>query len=146
MPDPGNRRLDSAERQRLSVPLDAPHSVEPVDEIPPQEPLFNKRVMILWALGAFLVWLGITRIVPIAKHAAKEAIVESIKQAQEKSARTITIHKNGEVITITRSPEPAGPAASSSAGEPKSATVPGSSGSKVVVPSPPEIPKPPAKR
>ena len=152
MSESENRPVNAPERERLSVPLDDPHSVEPVEEIPPQEPLFNKRAMFLWALGAFIVWFAVTRAVPRAKEAAKAAIVQRVKEAEQNRGGTVTIRRNGEVITITRTPESqtgtAAPAASANpAADAKPAIAPtGPTATPVATPTPPEKPKAPEKR
>lgn len=139
MTNPENRPVRADERDRLSVPLDEPYNVEPLQEIPKQEPLFNKKTMILWALGAFIVWFAVTRVVPIAKTAAREAIVQSVKEAEQRSGGKITIRRrNGEVISITSEPAPKAEAAKPATGAGSTATpAPAAPPSKPLTPTPP---------
>lgn len=101
--------LDSLDRQ----------DVEPLPPSPPPyeaEPLFNKKVMLLWALGAAGVWFAVKLIFPIAVDSAKTAIIESVNQgSQQHPDATITITRNGKVITIRRAPPPGSAAAASPA-------------------------------
>ena len=88
MSDPIYRPPIDREQERIDIPLDDPNALEPV--APPQEPLFNKKAMVLWALGAFIVWFMVTQSVPIAKRAAREAIIQRIQEAETNTGRHIT--------------------------------------------------------
>jgi hypothetical protein len=92
------------------APLDSldQNRIEPV--IPPApvytpEPLFNKKVMLAWALGAAAVWFTVKMIVPIGIESAKTAVRQAVKDAEQNPGTTVTITRNGRVITIKRSPE-----------------------------------------
>ena len=86
MTDPGSKPTDLNERERSSLPIEHyAENMTPVETIPPQEPLFNKKVMVLWALGALAVWFAISFVVPVAKQSAKEAIIQSVKEAEKQS-------------------------------------------------------------
>ncbi|MEO8194323.1 MAG: hypothetical protein ABI681_10780 [Gemmatimonadales bacterium] len=131
---PGAQRID---------PLDA-SAIEPlpVPDVPlyRAEPLFNKRVMFVWAIAAFAVWMAVTFVVPIAVEAAKSAIVSSLETAGANTAGrgkvTITRTKNG--ITITRTePIPAStaaPAPVAAPAEPAPAVTPEPAPQKKAVP------------
>jgi hypothetical protein len=85
-----------------------PHAVEPPPPAYVKEPLFNKKVMAVWALAAFAVWFTVKMIVPVVLQSVKTAVVESVKEAEKKSGTgTITIKRNGRVIQITTKDEPA---------------------------------------
>ena len=135
MSDPIYRPPIDREQERIDIPLDDPNALEPV--APPQEPLFNKKAMVLWALGAFIVWFMVTQSVPIAKRAAREAIIQRIQEAETNTGRHITVErKNGRIVRIITEPGPAAPAAVA----PPSGTEPAAS------PTPPAQPEAPAKR
>ena len=84
-------------------------SLEPIEPAPPpykKEPLFNKKVMLVWAIGAAAVWFAVSVVLPIAFQSAKTAIVQSIKEAETDNGGTVTITRNGRGISITRTPAP----------------------------------------
>ena len=92
-------------------------SLEPLDSTPPawkKEPLFNKKVMLAWAVGAAVVWFAVSFVLPIAFESAKTAIVQSIKEA-EGTGSNVIIERDGQKITIrtqpAKPPAPAAPAA-----------------------------------
>jgi hypothetical protein len=124
------------------VPVELPEGlgVEPIPPAPAYkpEPVFNKKVMLAWALGAAALWLTVKFITPIAVDSAKTAIVETVKEVNEREnpGTTVTITRNGKVISITRTQgNPAAPAASA-----KPAAAPKETGSpptKVEAPAPP---------
>lgn len=79
-----------------------PHAVEPPPPDYVREPLFNKKVMVVWALAAFAVWFTVKMVIPVVLQSVKTAVVESVKEAEKKSGTgTITIKRNGRVIQIT---------------------------------------------
>jgi hypothetical protein len=91
------------------MPLDSldQNAVEPVESPLPYkpEPLFNKKVMLGWALATAAVWFAVQAIVPIAIESARTAIVESVEEVSgQHPGSTVTIRRNGKVITITRDP------------------------------------------
>src|SRR5678815_2998658 len=90
-------------------PLDSAR-LEPLDSTPPawkKEPLFNKKVMLAWAVGAAVVWFAVSFVLPIAFESAKIAIVQSIKEA-EGTGSTVIIERDGQKITIrTKTATPA---------------------------------------
>lgn len=95
------QRIDSFEQ----------HDVEPVPPPYVREPLFNKKVMAAWALGALAVWLAFTVVLPAAFESVKTTVVERINEKQAARGRApirVTRTKNG--ITITTD-EPAHPPA-----------------------------------
>ena len=89
-------------------------SLEPADPAPPAykpEPLFNKKVMLVWAVGAAIVWFAVSFVLPIAFESAKSAIVQSVKEA-EGTGSNVVIDAAGHKITIHTQPaQPAGTAA-----------------------------------
>ena len=90
--------LDSLDRQDIEP------AAPPVTPYEP-EPLFNKKLMLAWAIGAACVWFAVKFITPIAIESARTAIVESVKE--QNPGTTVTIRKNGRTITITRETPPA---------------------------------------
>src|SRR6476659_914056 len=94
MQNPGER--DSETRLRDTVlppfePLQDAH-LEPIEsaETPyRKEPLFNKKVMLVWAIGAAVVWFAVSFVLPIAFESAKSAIVQSIKEAEGTGSNVI---------------------------------------------------------
>ena len=117
-PDPpltGLVPLESLERRDLE-PVAVPGPYVP-------EPLFNKKLMLVWALGAAAIWFLVKFITPIAIESAKTAVVESVKAANEQHpGTTVKIERNGSVISITRVPAP--PAAAAAPAPPGSAAQP----------------------
>ena len=99
------------------IPLNSldPHSVEPVEPQPPPyvpEPLFNKRLMLAWAMGAAAVWFTVKFVVPVAIDSAKTAVVESVKEVEANGGVVrikIERDKNGKIYNITRIETPAVP-------------------------------------
>jgi hypothetical protein len=127
MQNPDERELDSRlQETRLDVPLDY-GEIEPSEPAPApyvKEPLFNKKVMLVWAVGAALVWFAFSFVLPIAFESAKSAIVQSIKEA-EKSGSNVVIKRDGQTITITTQPsQPAGTAAPSATATPSATGAP----------------------
>ena len=125
MQNPDNRELDARlQETRLDHPLDYAE-IEPIEPAPApyvKEPLFNKKVMLMWAAGAALVWFAVSFVLPIAFESAKVAIVESIKEA-EKSGSNVVIERDGNKITITtRKSQPAGTTAIPPAAGPAATT------------------------
>jgi hypothetical protein len=122
MQNPHERDIDTPMQETGMIPFDALEnaSLEPVEPAPPsykKEPLFNKKVMLAWAIGAAVVWFAVSFVLPIAFESAKTAIVQSIKEA-EGTGSNIIIQRDGQQITITTKPakppkpvKPAGPAA-----------------------------------
>ena len=99
------------------IPLHSldPHSVEPVEpQTPPYvpEPLFNKRLMLAWAMGAAAVWFTVKFVVPVAIDSAKTAVVESVKEIEANGGAVklkIERDRNGNIYKITRIETPALP-------------------------------------
>lgn len=147
MTDPRSKPTDLNERERSSLPLEHyAENMAPVETIPPQEPLFNKKVMVLWALGALAVWFAISFVVPVAKQSAKEAIIQSVKEAEKQSGGHITIRRrDGRVIEITETPAPGAAAPAASGATPAAAPSAATSGSPAL-PATPPAPKPPAAK
>ena len=83
-------------------------SLEPLESDPPaynKEPLFNKKVMLAWAIGAAVVWFAVSFVLPIAFESAKSAIVQSVKEA-EGTGSNVVIDAGGHKITIHTQPAP----------------------------------------
>ena len=115
MQNPDERELDSRLQEtqlQAYQPLEY-DEVEPIEPEPApykKEPLFNKKVMLVWAVGAAIVWFAVSFVLPIAFESAKQAIVQSIKEA-EKSGSNVVIERDGHKITISTQPsQPAGSA------------------------------------
>lgn len=111
MQNPHERAADTRMRETSLTPADSldPDSLEPLVDTPPayvKEPLFNKKVMLAWALGAAAVWFAVSVILPMAMETAKTSIRQAVEEAEKGSDGTITIRRNGKVITITRDPAP----------------------------------------
>ena len=130
------RAAETRLRDTGLIPLDSidQAGLEPLPDAPPiyvKEPLFNKKVMAAWALGALAVWFAVSIIVPIVVESTRTAVREAVKEAATNSDGTITIHRSrdGKVYTITREPD-------------RSVTI--RSPAPVVVPAPAE-PAPPAE-
>jgi hypothetical protein len=71
------------------------------------EPLFNKKVMVVWAAFALALWFTVTVAVPAAFHSAKIAIREAVDDAGTASAdgrEKIIILPNGKRIVIRKDP------------------------------------------
>ena len=86
-----------------------PHSVEPPPPAYVKEPLFNKKVMVVWALAAFAVWFAVKMVIPVVIQSVKTAVVESVKEAEQQGVKKVTIRRNGRVIEITTDAPPATP-------------------------------------
>jgi hypothetical protein len=105
------RAADTRMRDTGLVPPDSleQFGLEQMPDAPPpyvKEPLFNKKVMALWALGALAVWFAFSVIVPTVVEATRTSIREAVQEAERSPDGTITIRRNGKVITITRGAEP----------------------------------------
>lgn len=88
-----------------------------------REPLFSRRVMIAWATGAFLLWFGVTFIVPEIVNSVKAEIRENMREPGT-NTRTIRVRDRTVIIETPGRPSVA---------------------DRVVVPAPPEPPPPGAK-
>jgi hypothetical protein len=113
MHDPQERAGDTRIRETGLIPPDSfeQSSLESLPDAPPpyvKEPLFNKKVMAVWALGALAVWFAFSIIVPIVVESTRSSIREAVKEAATNSDGTITIKRSrdGKVYTITREPTP----------------------------------------
>lgn len=111
MQDREEREADTRMRDTGLMPADSlgQAAIEPIEEAPPayvKEPLFNKKVMFAWALGAFAVWFAVRMIVPIVTETARTSIREAVQEVETGTDGTITIRRNGKVISITRGPNP----------------------------------------
>ena len=111
MQDREEREADTRMRDTGLMPADSlgQAGIEPIEEAPPayaKEPLFNKKVMFAWALGAFAVWFAVRMIVPIVTETARTSIREAVQEVETGTDGTITIRRNGKVISITRGPNP----------------------------------------
>ena len=111
MQDREEREADTRMRDTGLIPADSlgQAAIEPIEEAPPayvKEPLFNKKVMFAWALGAFAVWFAVRMIVPIVTETARTSIREAVQEVETGTDGTITIRRNGKVISITRGPNP----------------------------------------
>ena len=111
MQNPQERAAETRVRDTGLIPLDSfdQAGLEPLpDAAPPyvKEPLFNKKVMALWALGALAVWFAFSVVAPIVFESTREAVREAVKEAATNSEGTITVHRSrdGKVYTITREP------------------------------------------
>lgn len=107
------RAAETRLRDTGLIPLDSfdRAGLEPLPDAPPsyvKEPLFNKKVMAAWALGALAVWFAVSIIVPIVFESTRTAVREAVKEAATNSDGTITIHRSrdGKIYTITREPDP----------------------------------------
>ena len=104
------------EQNRAALDNLNPHQVEPAEEdllAYKQEPLFNKRVMIVWAGFALAVWFVMSFVVPAAMQSAKSAIREAVREAETTTGPNgttkVIILPNGKRITIkTDNPPEAG--------------------------------------
>jgi len=118
MTEPTNSRLQERDSNRFD--LDLPDS-SALPESPAaraaREPLFNKKVMALWATGALALWFMFSVVIPAAIDAAKESVREAVTEAGQqgpdgrrvitfKNGKTIIITKSKNGITITRGPVP----------------------------------------
>ena len=111
MQDREEREADTRTRDTGLMPADSlgQAPIEPIDAAPPayvKEPLFNKTVMFAWALGALAVWFAVRMIVPIVTESARASIREAVQEVETGTDGTITIRRNGKVISITRGPNP----------------------------------------
>lgn len=89
-----------------------PHAMEPVPPAYVREPLFNKKVIVVWALAAFAVWFTVKMVFPVVLESVKTAVVESVKEAEQKGGGKVKVSRKNGVITITTdAPAPAGSAA-----------------------------------
>ena len=105
------RAAETRMRDAGLIPPDSfePSGLEPLPDAPPpyvKEPLFNKKVMALWALGALAVWFAFSVVVPAVVEATRTSIREAVQEAERSPDGTITIRRKGKVITITRGPNP----------------------------------------
>ena len=122
MQNPGERESDTRLRDTMLPPIEPLQdaSLEPIEsaEAPyKKEPLFNKKVMLVWAIGAAVVWFAVSFVLPIAFESAKIAIVQSIKEA-EGTGSNVIIERDGQKITIrtkTVTPPAAGTPAATAA-------------------------------
>jgi hypothetical protein len=116
-----------------------PHSVEPPPPAYVKEPLFNKKVMVVWALAAFAVWFTVKMVIPVVIQSVKTAVVQSVKEAEQSGVKKVTIRRNGRVIEITTdapaTPLPPGTAAPAT---PAAAPAPAA---KAVTPAPTDAKK-----
>jgi hypothetical protein len=111
MQDREERKADTRMRDTGLMPAGSlgQTAIEPIEEAPPayvKEPLLNKKVMFAWALGAFAVWFAVQMIVPIITETARTTIREAAQEVETGTDGTITIRRNGKVISITRGPNP----------------------------------------
>lgn len=126
MHDPGERDSETRLHEAAPAPFESfeDASLEPVDTAAlayRKEPLFNKKVMLAWAIGAAVVWFAVSFVLPIAFESAKTAIVESIKEA-EGSGSNVIIERDGQKITIRT--QPAKPSAAGTLPTPAGAPAP----------------------
>ena len=121
-----------------------PHAVESSPPVYVREPLFNKKVMVVWALAAFAVWFTVKMVIPVVLESVKTAVVEGVKEAEQKSGGKVTIRRNGRVIEITTkdappgTPVPPGTAAPAATAAPAPTAAPAA---KVVAPARPAVKK-----
>lgn len=102
---------------RPQQPLEPPSSaydlpVTPEPEAEKREPLFNRKVMALWAAAALAAWIIVKLIAPAVFETTKASIKEAVRQAEMESGSgstpgTIRIERNGRVITIQTDRPPA---------------------------------------
>lgn len=113
-----------------------------------REPLFNKKVMVVWGVAAFAVWFAIHFVVPVALESAKVAVKEAIQQAGQNSPdgrRKVIILPNGRRITITSDGPaigPAGPSTTTITAVPPLPPPPAAA----AAPAKPAVPEAPAKK
>ncbi|MEO5588594.1 MAG: hypothetical protein ABIS03_03320 [Gemmatimonadaceae bacterium] len=76
---------------------DGPGSAPPA---PPyvREPLFNRKVMAAWAIAAFVVWFGVTFIVPPVVHAVRDSVMTRVEDHNARGGSKITITRHGGAI------------------------------------------------
>lgn len=77
---------------------------EPDDAEPAaaKEPLFSKKVMILWAAGALAVWMFFNFIGPIIRDSIRASVVESLEEpGSNTAAKQVIRTRNGTTITLT---------------------------------------------
>lgn len=87
------------------------HDVEPVPPPYVREPLFNKKVMAAWALGALVVWFAFSVVLPAAFESVKTTVVDRINEKQAARGRApIRVERTKDGITIITD-EPAHPPA-----------------------------------
>src|SRR5512132_1647278 len=113
-----------------------PHAVEPPPQAYVREPLFNKKVMMAWALAAFAVWFAVKMVIPVVVQSVKTAVVESVKEAEQKGVKKVTIRRNGRVIEITTDAPAATPLPPGAAAPATPAATPAPA-AKVEAPAPP---------
>lgn len=101
-----------------------------------REPLFNKKVMAVWALGALAVWFAFTVVLPAVFDAVKTSVAQTIQEVETDGGVRIKIErdKNGKIFNITRVETVA---------TPSPAPAPPASGAPAVTPTPPADPVPP---
>lgn len=99
------------------IPLDSldPDSIEPVEPASPPyvpEPLFNKKLMLAWALGAAAIWFSVKFVVPIAVQSARTAVVKTVREVETNGGVRVKIErdKTGKIYKITRIDGPVAPA------------------------------------
>ncbi len=102
--------------QQHDFDLGLPDESQLAEEMPAdyvREPLFSRRVMIAWATGAFVLWFGVTFIVPEIVSSIKAEIRESVREPGTNTRvrvrdRTVIIETPGGPSVAE--PEPAPPA------------------------------------
>jgi hypothetical protein len=93
--------------------------VEPVPPPYVREPLFNKKVMAVWALGALAVWFAFKVVLPVAFESVKSTVVERINEEQAARGRgPIRVDRTKDGITITTDDPARPPAAGAPAATP----------------------------
>ena len=93
------------------------HDVEPVPPPYVREPLFNKKVMAVWALGALAVWFAIRVVLPVAFESVKTTVVERINEEQAARGHApVSIERTKDGFPITTDDPAHPPAAGAPAG------------------------------
>ena len=141
MSESENRPVNLPERQSIDPMLESGLDPYPLEPSPPpaaQEPLFNKKVMLLWAMAALIFGVGGTVLLRTVKATAREAIIQAVKEGEQKSGGRVKVQRNRGVITITTETPPAGTAA-------QPAPAPTGSAQPKEAPAPAPVPAPARK-
>jgi hypothetical protein len=93
---------DREDRYYLDLP-DERQIPETAAERAAKEPLFNKKVMFVWAAAALAVWFSFSVVIPAAFNAVKLSLREAVTSAETAPDGSKIIRlKNGKTITITK--------------------------------------------
>ena len=101
--DPSGLDVSTSRYDAYDLPL------APEPTVYRKEPVFSKRVMILWASLALAGWFVVKMVIPMVFVNVKDSVKGAIERAQVESRnghrpQTITITRDGKVITINTGP------------------------------------------